>query len=249
MTVWQPLDCHAHSTCSDGVLSPDQVIATAAARGVRGTVSDHVSRDVRFSVKSPAAFDAYVRQIAPLNYRSAEFCSHDALWRDLQPSQLSQLTHAIGSLHAVVMPDQSLIRMFQRELPTGLTRAAYMEQHVLAIETLAATMPIDIFAHPTLVPHELRGVPGDELWSELHEQRLVEALRSNGICFEISNRYRPHERLVQRAVASGVRLSLGSDGHQVEQLGDIAWPLSIARMLGVDDAALYDPLVHGTRLA
>jgi hypothetical protein len=35
----------------------------------------------------------------------------------------------------------------------------------------------------------------------------------------------------------------------VEQLGDIAWPLRLARMLGVADAALYDPLVHGTRLA
>lgn len=247
MSTWQPLDCHAHSTCSDGVLSPDEVIATAAVRGVRGTVSDHASRDVRFSLKSPQAVDEYSDQIAALPYRSAEFCSHDSLWRELTSGQMARFTHRIGSLHAVTLDDGTLVRMFQQELPAGMTRAAYMGQHVAAVEALAAVMPIEIFAHPTLVPHVLRGVPGDELWSEDHEERLVRALKRNDICFEVSNRYRAHPRLVQRAVAHGVRLSLGSDGHQVEQVGNLAWPLELTRSLGVADDALYDPAVHGTR--
>ncbi|HYW49420.1 MAG TPA: hypothetical protein VE861_02375 [Gemmatimonadaceae bacterium] len=248
MSDWQPLDCHAHSTCSDGVLAPDEVIETAAARGVRGTVSDHASRDVRFSIKSPAAMDAYLATIAHLPHRSAEFCSHDSLWRELTREQLSQLTHRIGSLHALTMPDGSMVRMFQRELPQGLTRGLYMRQHLAAVDALADAMPIDIFAHPTLVPHELRAVPAEELWHEADEERLVEALHRNGICFEVSNRYRAHPRLVQRAVARGVRLSLGSDGHQLEQVGNIAWPLELTRALGVADSALYDPSVHGARL-
>jgi len=244
---WQPLDCHAHSTHSDGVLSPDDVIATAALRGVRGTVSDHASRDVRFSLKSPADIDAYAAAIAHLPYRSAEFCSHDSLWRDLTDAQLARFTHRIGSLHAVRMPDDSLVRMFQKTLPAGLTQRAYMAQHVALVEALADAMPIEIFAHPTLVPHELRAIPGEELWHEADEERLVEALRRNGICFEVSNRYRAHPRLVQRAVDHGVRLSLGSDGHQPEQVGNLTWSLELTRSLGVADSELYDPLVHGTR--
>jgi histidinol phosphatase-like PHP family hydrolase len=247
VSSWQPLDCHAHSTCSDGALGPDDVIAAATARGVRGTVSDHVSRDVRFSVKSVEAFDTYLLQIAHLTYRSAEFCSHDALWRELSSAQLSQLTHRIGSLHAVTIEDGSLVRMFQKELPAGLTRERYMTHHLAAIDALADAMPIDIFAHPTLVPHELRTIPAEELWSEAHEAQMVAALQRNNICLEVSNRYRPHTRLVQRAVASGVRISLGSDGHQREQIGNLEWPLALTRSLGVDDAALYDPLAHGTR--
>lgn len=247
MSTWQPLDCHAHSTCSDGVLGPDDVIATAAARGVRGTVSDHASRDVRFSLKSPQAVDEYSARIASLPYRSAEFCSHDSLWRELSAEQMARFTHRIGSLHAVTLDDGSLVRMFQKELPPGMTRAAYMAHHVASVEALADTMPIEIFAHPTLVPHELRAVPGEELWSEDDEERLVQALKRNGICFEVSNRYRAHPRLVQRAVSHGVRLSLGSDGHQVEQVGNLAWPLQLTRSLGVPDDALYDPLAHGTR--
>lgn len=247
MTDWTPLDCHAHSTCSDGVLSPDAVITTAALRGVRGTVSDHASRDVKFALKSSTAVNDYLELITDLPYRSAEFCSHDSLWRELTDVQLDRLTHRIGSLHAVTMPDGTLVRMFQKELPAGLDRARYMERHIQAVEALANEMPIEIFAHPTLVPHALRGVPGEELWSHAHEERVVLALERNGICLEVSNRYRAHTRLVQRALSHGVRLSLGSDGHQREQIGNLEWPLALTRSLGVPDRELYDPTVHGTR--
>ena len=247
MSDWQPLDCHAHSTCSDGVLSPEEVIATAAAKGVRGTVSDHASRDVRFSLKSSEELDAYLARIALLPYRSAEFCSHDSLWRELTPSQIGQLTHRIGSLHALELENGTLVRMFQRELPAGLTPRRYMALHVAAVERLAESMPIDILAHPTLLPHALRQLPPEELWDEADEEILVVALKRNNICFEVSNRYRPHTRLVQCAIAHDVRISLGSDGHQTAQVGDLAWPLALTRSLGVADSALYDPVVHGAR--
>ena len=229
------------------MLSPDDVIATAAARGVRGTVSDHASRDVRYSLKSPEAVDAYEALIAHLPYRSAEFCSHDALWRELSDAQLDRLTHRIGSLHAVPLDDGSLVRMFQKQMPAGLSHAVYMARHIAAVDALADVMPIDIFAHPTLLPYTLREVPAEVLWNESHEERLVMALKRNGIAFEVSNRYRAHRRLVQRAVAHGVRLSLGSDGHQRDQIGNLDWPLALTRSLGVADDALYDPQVHGTR--
>jgi histidinol phosphatase-like PHP family hydrolase len=245
---WQPLDCHAHSTCSDGALSPDDVIVAASARGVRGTVSDHASRDVRYSLKTPDAVDEYAALIAHLPYRSAEFCSHDSLWRELTHAQRARLTHRIGSLHAVTVDDGVLVRMFQKELPAGLTPARYMAHHVAAVDALADAMPIDIFAHPTLLPYPLREIPAEELWSEAGEEQLVLALARNGIAFEVSNRYRAHTRLVQRAVAHGVRISLGSDGHQREQIGNLEWPLALTRQLGVPDDALYDPLAHGTRL-
>jgi histidinol phosphatase-like PHP family hydrolase len=247
VSSWQPLDCHAHSTCSDGVLSPDDVITAAASRGVRGTVSDHASRDVRFSLKSVAEVEEYEALIAHLPYRSAEFCSHDSLWRELSDEHLDRLTHRIGSLHAVPMADGSLVRMFQRDMPAELPVAEYMKRHIDAVDALADEMPIEIFAHPTLLPYTLREVPAEELWSEAHEERLVLALKRNGIAFEVSNRYRSHTRLVRRAVAHGVRLSLGSDGHQREQIGNLEWPLALTRALGVADDALYDPLEHGTR--
>ena len=108
-------------------------------------------------------------------------------------------------------------------------------------------MPVDVLAHPTLLPLPLRARPLEELWTEPREERAAAALRDAGVAFEISNRYRPHERFVRRVVDAGVRLSLGSDGHTAAQVADVAWPLAVARAIGVPDEELYDPAVHGSR--
>jgi histidinol phosphatase-like PHP family hydrolase len=137
--------------------------------------------------------------------------------------------------------------MFQRHIPDGLTPDRYMDAHVATLEQFAAEMPVEILAHPTLLPLSYRTLPIEELWTEAREERAVTALKAAGIAFEVSNRYRPHQRFVSRARAAGVRLSLGSDGHTAEQVGDLTQPLATARAAGVRDEDLYDPFVHGTR--
>ena len=122
-----------------------------------------------------------------------------------------------------------------------------MDAHLDNLERFAVEMPVDILAHPTLLPMALRKRPLEELWTEPREARAVAALADAGIAFEISNRYRPHERFVRRAVESGVRISLGSDGHTAEQVGQISWPHELAARVGVRDEDLFDPLVHARR--
>ena len=179
--------------------------------------------------------------------RGGEFCWHDSLWRELPESVVSRFTHRLGSLHAIHLPSGQLVHAFSRGFPKGLTADAYMDAHVAALEAFAREMPVDILAHPTLLPLSLRGRPVEELWTEEREERAVRALAGAGIAFEISNRYRPHERLVQRAHENGLRFSLGSDGHTMDQVGDIAFPLALTRALGVPDDELYDPARHGSR--
>jgi histidinol phosphatase-like PHP family hydrolase len=245
---WQPVDCHAHSNFSDGALTIAQVIARAAALGVRPSISDHISRDVSRSVSTVAAVADYLDALSRFDVlRGGEFCWHDSLWRELPQELMRRFTHRIGSLHAVRMPDNSLVHAFSRRPPSGLTIDSYMDAHTASIEQLARDMPVDILAHPTLVTFMFRQVDPEELWSEERETRLVDALFAAGIAFEISSRYRPHERLVRRAVDRGVRISLGSDGHTLEQVADISRPLALARALGVADEELYDPTRHGSR--
>jgi histidinol phosphatase-like PHP family hydrolase len=266
---WRPRDCHAHTTFSDGALSPEALVATAAARGVRPSIADHCSRDVSLAVRSVAALADYVDALERLQADvpdlavSGEFCWHDDLWRETPPALWARLTHAVGSLHAVALPTdvaapgaaatfaargEAWVHMFQRGWPAALAADAYMEAHVASLERFAREMPVDVLAHPTLLPLPLRERPLEELWTEAREERAVRALAAAGIAFEVSNRYRPHERFVRRAVDAGVRLSLGSDGHSPEQVGDVAWPLTVARACGVRDDALYDAVAHGRRL-
>ena len=246
--TWRPRDCHAHSTWSDGDLAPADVVAVATERGVLPSVADHVSRDVTHSVKSAAAVREYLDDLAALDAaRGGELCWHDTLWRELPDDLMAGFTHRLGSLHAVFLPDGTLVHAFATRLPAGLEPDAYMEAHVANLERMAVEMPVDILAHPTLLPLPWRARPLEELWTEPREERAVEALYRAGIAFEVSARYRPHERFVRRAVDRGVRISLGSDGHTRAQVGEITEPLELTRRLGVPDAELYDPLVHGSR--
>lgn len=246
--TWRPTDCHAHSTHSDGVMSVAEVAAKGALLGVRVTVSDHISRDAPTTVESVAAIERYLDDLDRHDVlRGGEFCWHDALWRELPAATTRRFTHRLGSLHSIRLAGGSLFRAFSAALPADLTADLYVEAHVRSLEALASEMPVDILAHPTLLPPPLRTRDPHELWSEAHEERMVEALRGAGMAFEISARYPPHERLVRRAADAGVRLSLGSDGHSREQVANIVAPLALARQLGLPDEELYDPARHGSR--
>jgi histidinol phosphatase-like PHP family hydrolase len=226
----------------------EEIAVVVSARGVRPSVSDHLSRDVRGAVDSDDGVRTYLDELDRHDVlRGGEFCWHDTLWRELPADLLARFTHCIGSLHGVFLPGGRIQHMFSRSFPEGLGPTAYLEHHVANAERLATEMPVDILAHPTLLPLALRALPPEEVWTEPLEERVVAALAAGGIAFELSNRYRPHERIVRRAVAAGVRISLGSDGHAREQVGDVAYPLALARRYGVRDADLYDPVVHGSR--
>ena len=248
MTSWQPLDCHAHTTLSDGSLAPEQLVERVRARGARPTISDHISTDIALGIKSVDGARDYLKAIEALDVcRAAEFCFHDPLWRELPDDLMARFTHRIGSLHSVKLASGEWVHAFAPRMPEGVTLPAYLDGYITTLESFAREMPIDILAHPTLLTMAVRRLPFEEVWTEALEERVVEALYAAGIAFEISSRYRPHERLVRRAVDRGVRISLGSDGHKPEQVGDIEFSLALARALGVDDMDLYDPAVHGRR--
>ncbi len=229
-------------------MSVADVAARGKALGVRVTVSDHISRDAPTSVDSVTAIGAYLDDLEHYDVlRGGEFCWHDALWREIPPWLVRRFTHRVGSLHSIRLANGQFFRAFSSALPEGLTLAQYMDAHVASLEALCAEMPVDVLAHPTLVPPPMRLLDPHELWSEELETRAVNALLNAGIAFEVSARYQPHERLVRRAANAGVRLSLGSDGHKSEQVGNIVVPLALVRSLGVADDLLYDPERHGSR--
>lgn len=233
---------------SDGGLDVDGLVARARARGVRPSVADHISRDVSGSIKSVEGVEAYLDTLDEYPVlRGGEFCWHDSLWREIPDSLVARFTHRVGSLHAIHLFDGTLVHAFGRHMPAELTPDGYMEAHLAEVDRFAAEMPVDILAHPTLLPISLRSLPLEDLWTEPREERLVNALHDAGIAFEVSNRYKPHERLVRRAFERGVRISLGSDGHTAEQVANVEWPLQLTRRVGVPDDELYDPTVHGSR--
>ncbi|HVE79780.1 MAG TPA: hypothetical protein VNA89_13000 [Gemmatimonadaceae bacterium] len=233
---------------SDGAVSAETVVALAAERGVLPSITDHVTTDAIASLKTPDEVADYLDVLEGLDVaRGAELCWHDRLWRELPDDLTARLTHRLGSLHQIWLPDGRLVSGFTSRLPDGVTAHDYLDALVTNAERLTREMPVDILAHPTLVPLPMRILPAEELWTEAQEERLVDALYTAGIAFELSNRYRCHERLARRALDRGVRLALGSDGHAADQVANLTYPLVLAARIGARPEELYDPLVHGSR--
>ena len=91
--TWQPVDCHAHSTHSDGALSVAEVVEKARSLGVRPSVTDHISRDAPTSVDSPRAVARYLDDLEGYRVlRGGEFCWHDAIWRELPAETVRRFT-------------------------------------------------------------------------------------------------------------------------------------------------------------
>jgi len=245
---WQPVDCHAHTTMSDGRLSVEALVERAKVLDVRPSVSDHISHDIDVAIKNVSEIRAYLDTLDRYDVlRGGEFCWHDTLWREMPPELVPRFTHRIGSLHAIILADGRVVHAFSRRVATELSPDAYMDAHIDNIERFAREMPVDILGHPTLIPMSFRHHQPEELWSEDREERAVAALYHAGVAFEISSRYPPHERIVRRAVERGVRISLGSDGHTAQQVANVSAPLALARALGVTDTDLYDPIQHGSK--
>jgi len=243
----QPVDCHAHTTFSDGQLTVDELVEVARGRGVMPSVSDHISSYMESALRSVNEVREYLDELESYDVlRGGEFCWHDTLWRELPDDLVRRFTHRVGSLHGIWLPSGELVYAFSRRFP-NITPDEYMEAHLANLERFAREMPVDVLAHPTLLPLSLRRFHLEELWTEQREERAASALAAAGIAFEVSNRYRPHERFVRRVHEAGVRISLGSDGHTEEQVADLEFPLAVARSVGVPDEALYDPRRHGSR--
>jgi len=140
--TWQPVDCHAHSTFSDGALTIEQVVECAAALGVKPSVADHISRDVSRSITSIEQVQVYLDTLDQYDVlRAGEFCWHDSLWRELPAALVRRFTHRIGSLHAIRLPSGALVHAFSKRAPEGLTIEQYMDAHTDTLEQFARAKP------------------------------------------------------------------------------------------------------------
>jgi histidinol phosphatase-like PHP family hydrolase len=239
-------DLHVHTTMSDGRLSLEEVVALAAERGVRVGIADHVSsRTPHLMVSTVEKFRAYLDALDGADvWRSAEFCWCDDFGERLPDALLARLDYRVGSNHGFPLPGGGMGSPWWEALPEPWSARpqALMDAMVDELCRMVRTMPIQIAAHSTLTPPALYALEADveAWWTPEREDRYVQALAESGVALEISNRYRlPHDRLLRRALNAGVRFSLGSDGHGVEQVARLEWATATARRVGITDAHMF----------
>jgi histidinol phosphatase-like PHP family hydrolase len=241
-------DLHVHTTMSDGYVPLEQLVQIGRQRGVQIGVADHVSRrnqqrfvstemKVRRYLDALEAHDVFV---------AGEFCWCDNYYAELPDEVMARFDYLVGSNHGFNLPGGGMGSPWWEQLPPDWKHRPHelMDAMVDELCRMVRTMPIQIAAHSTLTPPALYDLEDDvqAWWTPEREDRWVEALARSGVALEISNRYRlPHDRLLRKALQAGVRFSLGSDGHGLNQVARLEWAAETARRVGVTDAHLFVP--------
>ena len=241
-------DLHVHTTMSDGYVPLEQLVQIGRERGVQIGVADHVSRrNVERFVSTETKVRRYLDALEAHDvFVSGEFCWCDDFHAALPDEVMARFDYLVGSNHGFTLPGGGMGSPWWQQLPPEWRDRPQELMDVMVDELcrMVRTMPIQIAAHSTLTPPALYELEDDvqAWWTDEREDRWVEALAGSGVALEISNRYRlPHDRLLRKALQAGVRFSLGSDGHGVNQVARLEWAAETARRVGVTDAQLFVP--------
>jgi DNA polymerase (family 10) len=226
-------DTHVHSDWSDGVDSIDAMARAARARGYRWMVlTDH---SPSLGIARGLAPDRIAEQELELARLNAEL----APFRILHGTEME--VRADASLD---YPDELLARFDVVIASVHTSRNQPAEQ--LTMRTLAAieNPNVDIIAHPTgRIVNRRDPMPLD--WP-----RLFEAAARTGTMLEMngSPRLDLDDALGRAAAQAGVRLTLASDAHRTEELGQLDYAVSMARRAWLTPAQVAGSLEAGALL-
>jgi histidinol phosphatase-like PHP family hydrolase len=167
------------------------------------------------------------------------------------PETRAKFDYMIGSVHGMEVEGVrlgfgQLISWTRGELPSYNPLAQikdmdlFFKAHLALLEKEFSSQKYDILGHPTMLPPLALGKPEDA-FPEWWEDAFLALLLKFGVALEISNRWKtPYDRLMQKAVAAGVRFSVGSDGHDTKKTCVLDFPREMIAKFKVPEDRLFD---------
>jgi hypothetical protein len=132
------------------------------------------------------------------------------------PDHLRLLKPGATNYDYVIAAPFDVSRMGEAQFPDS---DKFMEKLMAGIEQIVATKGVNIIAEATALPSSLKA-DYDKLWTEERMDRVIRALRDNGVAMEINDRLRiPSAEFIKRAKAAGVKFTFGSDNTGPRDLG------------------------------
>lgn len=100
---------------------------------------------------------------------------------------------------------------------------------------------IDVIAHVTWLPEAIRS-ESDKLITDDWMRNVVKSASDYGVAIEINSAWNvPNERFVKECIHQGVKLSIGSDAHEVSQVGEVPYAIKILNRLNVTNDLVFIP--------
>jgi putative hydrolase len=230
---------HIHTSLSDGKGSIEDVVAAARPRGLElFAITDHYEESPcpgRRAI-SRAELPAYLSAVGGAGaIRGVEV----EIFEDGSPSisreARASVDFVIGGLHrlrGVVFWDD----------PTPvLDPRAFVESMRIAASRAMESGLLDVLAHPTWLPEDLRADSGRLLTPDWIRS-LIRSAADNGVAMEASGVWRvPDEAFARECLRQGVKISIGSDAHDPGSVGRTAYAIALLRAAGAGDEDLFIP--------
>ncbi len=246
-------DYHVHTTlsyCHEGDLTVDNLIKAARERDLKGfAVTDHsphiyfdrpaVSRhqyllnyDVFLKMldSGNGKFEEYLDMLA--GYRSANVLAGTevdvAVNGELifDPQCRERLDVLLGGIHWLPCVDG--------EFDSKTFLIQFMDFTMMLLES-----DIDILAHPTRIFRRRKlEIPREVV------RPIVQRAKERGIAIEINSHSQrdPDEYFVRTCIDEGVKLAMGTDTHNIAEIGDFSYHRALLNRLGITEEEIT-PLV------
>lgn len=203
-------DLHTHSTLTDGIDTPEAMVASADAAGIRVfALTEHVRRQSDW-------FPAFADRCAALAINGRQIlvgCETKALDHrgtiDASPDTIARCDLVLGSVHRVPDEEGNILE------PRDLAPDRLLELEHRATIGLLTGGHIDVLAHQGgMYRRDGRDYPLELL------DELIDLAVANEIAFEVNVKYhRDPSALLERLHRRGAIISVGSDAHSAAEVG------------------------------
>lgn len=232
------IDLHLHTHFSDGTSSLDDVVRVAQNKGLKYTaITDHYSAFQELPRRmTPGTLRAYLQAFEGVNaFKGLEVEVLDDGTVSMAPPTKTAFDLILGGLHIV-----QGIRFWGDATPI-LHPPGFVEAVRVVLITAMESRLLDVIAHVTWLPPSIHHMTGDLLdaaWAD----SVVDAASDFGVAIELSGAWRvPNEAFVERCVHHGVKLSLGSDAHTLQTIGNTRYGVTLVQALNVPHELIYLP--------
>lgn len=241
-------DYHVHTTlsyCHEGELTIDNLVKAAQERGLAGfAITDHsphlyFDRSAVSRHKYLLNYDIFLEELESGSHKFAEYLKMIDQYRDanvltgaevdvaangkliLDPQYRDRLDILIGGIHWLPCMDG--------EFDDKIFLDQFMDCTMMLLEN-----DIDILAHPTRIFRRRKMEIPQEV-----ARPIVQRAKERKIAIEINSHSQkdPDERFVQMCIDEGVKLAMGTDTHNIAEIGDLSYQQALLARLGVSEEA------------
>jgi len=232
------VDYHVHIK---GALTMEQALERSAELGINYGIAANCG--LLFPITNDEQLNAYMESIRGLPiFRAMQAEGRE--WVDLfSPAAIEQFDYAFTD--AMTWTNREGMRMrlwIPEEVEVG-DPEDFMDQLVSQIEQVV-TEPVAIYVNPTYLPESIAD-RYDELWTDERIDRIVKALKDNGVALEINSRLLlPGKAVIAKAKAAGVKFAFGTNNTD-EQLGRSEYALRMLKEFQLEPGDLFLPGEEG----